>query len=66
MPEDFASGQAGLQNIRSVNCSLCASCSYKRVQFIYKEDDIFSPLYFAHNSFDSLFELASVFRPRDH
>ena len=36
----LAAGKRGLQNIRGVNRALRRACTYKRMQFVYKKNDI--------------------------
>ena len=36
----LAAGKRGLQNIRGVDRTLRRACTYKRMQFVYKKNDI--------------------------
>ena len=60
------SGKRWLQNVGSIQCSLCPSCSDNGMKLVNKQKDSLILPYFIYHLADSLLELASVFASSHH
>ena len=62
----FTAGQGRFQDIRGVYGPFGATGPDKGMQFVDKQDYIFSSAYLVHNSLDPLFELPAILGPGNH
>ena len=62
----LTAAQRGLDDVRRVHRAFGGTGADDGVQFVDEKDDVFRAANFVHHRFDALFELAAIFRARDH
>ena len=62
----FAAAQSRLDDVRRIHRAFGRTGADDRVQLIDEENDVLRATNFVHHRFDAFFELAAIFRARDH
>ena len=62
----FTSTKRGLDNVGSIHRAFSGTGSDNRMQLVDKQNHVLTAPDFVHDSFDALFKLPTVFRPRHH